>query len=188
MKCPQCGHDNPKDAQFCGECGTSLSVSTDSGIETASSAPPWTTCPACGNDIEPNTLFCVHCGKQFAPTVNPSGRSGCSNVGGILIGLVFGLVYGLLPGYIVALVLAESTKGFLLPRYAHAVDESSFAAMAIMFIAIFFGLVIFPIVGGVYGSRGWNPLKKKRLVLIALLVHCVLILQYNFSIRRPTAH
>ena len=31
MKCPQCGHDNPKDAQFCGECGTSLSVSESSG-------------------------------------------------------------------------------------------------------------------------------------------------------------
>ena len=27
MKCPQYGHDNTSDAQFCGGCGTSLSVS-----------------------------------------------------------------------------------------------------------------------------------------------------------------
>ena len=37
MKCPQCGHDNPEVAQFCGGCGTSLSTSTPIGVEAASS-------------------------------------------------------------------------------------------------------------------------------------------------------
>ena len=27
MKCPTCGNDNPADAQFCGGCGTALSIS-----------------------------------------------------------------------------------------------------------------------------------------------------------------
>ena len=40
MKCPQCGHDNPEDAQFCGGCGASLSASTPIGVGAASSEPP----------------------------------------------------------------------------------------------------------------------------------------------------
>ena len=40
MKCPQCGHDNPENAQFCGGCGASLSASTPIGVGAASSEPP----------------------------------------------------------------------------------------------------------------------------------------------------
>ena len=40
MKCPQCGHDNPEDALFCGGCGASLSASTPIGVGGASSEPP----------------------------------------------------------------------------------------------------------------------------------------------------
>ena len=40
MKCPQCGHDNPEVAQFCGGCGASLSASTPIGVGAASSEPP----------------------------------------------------------------------------------------------------------------------------------------------------
>ena len=40
MKCPQCGQDNPADAQFCGVCGASLSTSTPIGVGAASSEPP----------------------------------------------------------------------------------------------------------------------------------------------------
>ena len=40
MKCPQCGHDNPEVAQFCGGCGVSLSASTPIGVGAASSEPP----------------------------------------------------------------------------------------------------------------------------------------------------
>jgi len=39
MKCPQCGHDNPEVAQFCGGCGASLSASTPIGVGAASSEP-----------------------------------------------------------------------------------------------------------------------------------------------------
>ena len=39
MKCPQCGHDNPEDALFCGGCGASLSASTPIGVGGASSEP-----------------------------------------------------------------------------------------------------------------------------------------------------
>ena len=37
MKCTGCGSDNPENAQFCGECGVSLSASTptDIGIDAA---------------------------------------------------------------------------------------------------------------------------------------------------------
>ncbi len=40
MKCPECGHDNPEDAQFCAGCGASLSASTPIGVGAASSDPP----------------------------------------------------------------------------------------------------------------------------------------------------
>ena len=40
MKCPQCGHDNPEDALFCGGCGASLIASTPIGVGGASSEPP----------------------------------------------------------------------------------------------------------------------------------------------------
>ena len=40
MKCTACGHDNPEVAQFCGECGASLSASTPIGVGAASSEPP----------------------------------------------------------------------------------------------------------------------------------------------------
>ena len=40
MKCPQCVHDNPEVAQFCGGCGASLSASTPIGVGAASSEPP----------------------------------------------------------------------------------------------------------------------------------------------------
>ena len=32
MKCPQCGHDNPEDAQFCNSCGAALGAATARGF------------------------------------------------------------------------------------------------------------------------------------------------------------
>jgi tetratricopeptide (TPR) repeat protein len=40
MKCPTCGNDNEGDANFCMECGASLSASTPIGVGAASSEPP----------------------------------------------------------------------------------------------------------------------------------------------------
>ena len=45
MKCPQCGHDNPDLAQFCGGCGAFLSAPTASGIEIAASELPMISFP-----------------------------------------------------------------------------------------------------------------------------------------------
>ena len=45
MKCPQCGNDNPADAQFCGGCGVSLSASTVSGTRIASYESPMVSFP-----------------------------------------------------------------------------------------------------------------------------------------------
>ena len=45
MKCPQCGHDNPEVAQFCGVCATSLSTSTPIGVGAASSELPMVSFP-----------------------------------------------------------------------------------------------------------------------------------------------
>ena len=164
MKCTQCSYYNPEDTQFCGECGTSVSVSECSDIETASSGSPRTSCPACGNDIEPKTQFCVHCRKELSPAQYPSGGSGGSagrTIGGILIGVVVGFLYGLIPGTFIVTQLAYATQGFL-PGYAYYI--TTFAGIGYIFISIFVGLVIFPIVGGIYAShqRGWNWNYKKR--------------------------
>ena len=32
MKCTQCGHDNPEDAQFCNSCGAALGAATARGF------------------------------------------------------------------------------------------------------------------------------------------------------------
>ena len=45
MKCTAYGHDNPKNAQFCGKCGVSLSTSETSGIGTASPELPMASFP-----------------------------------------------------------------------------------------------------------------------------------------------
>ncbi len=38
MKCPRCQHDNPASLKFCGECGTPLKSSSESGLPAASYA------------------------------------------------------------------------------------------------------------------------------------------------------
>ena len=45
MKCPTCGNDNPADAQFCGGCGVSLSISTSSGIGIGTAELPMVSFP-----------------------------------------------------------------------------------------------------------------------------------------------
>jgi class 3 adenylate cyclase len=58
MRCPQCGHDNPAQVKFCGECGTRID-----GL-----------CPGCGTRNPPTNKFCHHCGQALAPPPTPAAR------------------------------------------------------------------------------------------------------------------
>jgi class 3 adenylate cyclase/tetratricopeptide (TPR) repeat protein len=49
MRCPQCGHDNPEQVKFCGECGTRIE-----GL-----------CPGCGTSNPPTNKFCYQCGQAL---------------------------------------------------------------------------------------------------------------------------
>ncbi|MEA2422578.1 MAG: eukaryotic-like serine/threonine-protein kinase, partial [Thermoleophilaceae bacterium] len=48
MSCPSCGHENPLDANFCGQCGAPL--------------PRRATCTECGRENPPGLSFCRGCG------------------------------------------------------------------------------------------------------------------------------
>jgi len=52
MRCESCGHDNPRDAAFCEECGAAFEVP----------------CPQCGQLQRAGTKFCRHCGRRLAET------------------------------------------------------------------------------------------------------------------------
>jgi class 3 adenylate cyclase/tetratricopeptide (TPR) repeat protein len=58
MRCPQCGHDNPDGAKFCGECGTRFE----------------SRCPSCGTGNPPANKFCHECGQALAPPPAPAAR------------------------------------------------------------------------------------------------------------------
>jgi class 3 adenylate cyclase len=66
MSCPNCGHENPQDSKFCGECGAPL--------------PRTTTCASCGRENPPGLKFCRGCGaavKTAAPeSVEGNGHAG----------------------------------------------------------------------------------------------------------------
>ena len=50
MKCTSCQRENPADASFCSQCGTSLKGA----------------CPDCGRPAEPGAAFCSGCGRKLA--------------------------------------------------------------------------------------------------------------------------
>jgi hypothetical protein len=50
VTCPQCRHDNPRDAKFCSGCGGRLEA----------------VCPECGYSNLPGGRFCNECGKPVA--------------------------------------------------------------------------------------------------------------------------
>ncbi len=49
MRCSACGHDNPEERKFCGECGAELEL----------------VCRACGASNHPNERYCANCGKPL---------------------------------------------------------------------------------------------------------------------------
>ena len=53
MECQACGHPNPDDARFCGECGQSLAQELH--------------CAECGAAANPDQKFCTACGSPLAP-------------------------------------------------------------------------------------------------------------------------
>lgn len=50
--CEVCGHKNPKDAQFCGNCGSKIKTEI--------------TCPSCHKKLPKDAKFCHHCGTKVA--------------------------------------------------------------------------------------------------------------------------
>src|SRR2546421_7254555 len=52
MRCRDCGHANPDDANFCGNCGSRL----------AAEVP----CPNCGRETPADLRFCPGCGASLA--------------------------------------------------------------------------------------------------------------------------
>ena len=89
MKCPACGKDNSDSAQFCGECGASLSASTATSTGVESAEMPMTEdrrqlrpddnfCSSCGEIIKKLAEICPKCGVRLMDAPNserPSSRS-----------------------------------------------------------------------------------------------------------------
>jgi class 3 adenylate cyclase/tetratricopeptide (TPR) repeat protein len=60
MRCPQCSHQNPDGANFCGECGTRLER----------------LCPGCGTGNPLSNNFCHRCGQALGALPSPESRFG----------------------------------------------------------------------------------------------------------------
>jgi serine/threonine protein kinase/RNA polymerase subunit RPABC4/transcription elongation factor Spt4 len=58
MTCRECGHANPDDANFCGNCGSAL----------AAEVP----CPNCGRENPADLRFCPGCGNRLEPEEAPA--------------------------------------------------------------------------------------------------------------------
>ena len=63
MECELCGQDNPPEARFCSNCGTSLVAR-----EAPSAAIQ---CPQCGQDNPGETFFCTNCGADLTRMGEP---------------------------------------------------------------------------------------------------------------------
>jgi len=58
MKCPECLHENPEEAKFCGKCGEKLFL----------------VCPQCGSENTPGNNFCNECGHNFTSPSEPTPK------------------------------------------------------------------------------------------------------------------
>src|SRR4051812_9883017 len=63
MSCPSCGHENPSDARFCGQCGTPL--------------PREVECKECGRENRADLNFCVACGADLKVQQQPAAQDEC---------------------------------------------------------------------------------------------------------------
>src|SRR5215510_14022425 len=55
MRCGSCGFENPEQAKFCEECGTTLVR----------------VCPSCGQQVRPTAKFCGQCGTTLGAAAKP---------------------------------------------------------------------------------------------------------------------
>src|SRR5262249_40565795 len=55
MRCASCGFENPEQAKFCEECGTTLVR----------------VCPSCGQQVRPTAKFCGQCGTTLGAAAKP---------------------------------------------------------------------------------------------------------------------
>src|SRR2546421_1077485 len=58
MRCRECGHHNPDDANYCGNCGTRL--------------VPEVACPNCGRENPADLRFCPGCGAGVKDDAEPT--------------------------------------------------------------------------------------------------------------------
>src|SRR5215510_14885595 len=55
MRCPQCQHENPTEANFCLQCGNKLTQ----------------VCPQCRQVLPPQARFCMACGQALTASAVP---------------------------------------------------------------------------------------------------------------------
>jgi len=65
MRCPTCQTENPDEAKFCRECGSSLLV----------------ICSNCGHENLPGSKFCNNCGQALSAGSGPAAHSGPEHIG-----------------------------------------------------------------------------------------------------------
>jgi len=104
MKCVTCGNENPKDGQFCGGCGASLSVPAASSTGVESAELPMTEdrrqlrpdehfCSSCGEIIKKLAEICPKCGVRLRDAPDREKVSGKTSRGiKILVSAVVSLI------------------------------------------------------------------------------------------------
>jgi hypothetical protein len=65
MRCPNCWHDEPEGARFCGACGTPLG---------AGAAADPAVCPDCGQPVDAKSGFCALCGAVWGAVPGQRGE------------------------------------------------------------------------------------------------------------------
>ena len=68
MRCRDCGHENPDDASFCGNCGSRLALEVP--------------CPNCGRENPADLRFCPGCGASLADPAPDAATSDGAAAGG----------------------------------------------------------------------------------------------------------
>ena len=65
MRCPNCWHDEPEGARFCGACGTPLGAGAAAGPAV---------CPDCGQPVDAKSGFCALCGAVWGAVPGQRGE------------------------------------------------------------------------------------------------------------------